>query len=180
MKNKHPAFIPIFIHRYRCRHRLFRRPRFAPRIGMYGGAFDPPHLAHVALARAAVRECGMEHRVRFLEKADFADFPALYGGAVASVYMSRFEGFGMVIIEAMACGLRCVCTDLPGIRPWLDAQLPGHGVVFVPPPQMVNPSPVYSKRLLVMSTMSSPAPARISWILYSLDVSFAMSSGESV
>lgn len=30
-----------------------------PRIGMYGGAFDPPHLAHVALARAAVRECGL-------------------------------------------------------------------------------------------------------------------------
>ena len=26
---------------------------------MYGGAFDPPHLAHVALARAAVHECGL-------------------------------------------------------------------------------------------------------------------------
>lgn len=26
---------------------------------MYGGAFDPPHLAHVALARAAVRECAL-------------------------------------------------------------------------------------------------------------------------
>ena len=26
---------------------------------MYGGAFDQPHLAHVALARAAVHECGL-------------------------------------------------------------------------------------------------------------------------
>lgn len=26
---------------------------------MYGGAFDPPHLAHLALARAAVRECAL-------------------------------------------------------------------------------------------------------------------------
>jgi nicotinate-nucleotide adenylyltransferase len=26
----------------------------APRIGLFGGTFDPPHLAHVALARAAM------------------------------------------------------------------------------------------------------------------------------
>jgi nicotinate-nucleotide adenylyltransferase len=26
------------------------------RIGMYGGAFDPPHLAHLALARAAIEQ----------------------------------------------------------------------------------------------------------------------------
>lgn len=29
------------------------------RIGMFGGAFDPPHLAHVALARAAVEQLGL-------------------------------------------------------------------------------------------------------------------------
>lgn len=30
------------------------------RIGMFGGAFDPPHLAHVALARAAVEQLGLD------------------------------------------------------------------------------------------------------------------------
>ena len=30
------------------------------RIGLYGGAFDPPHLAHVALAQAAVQQLGLE------------------------------------------------------------------------------------------------------------------------
>jgi nicotinate-nucleotide adenylyltransferase len=29
------------------------------RIGMYGGAFDPPHNAHVALAKAAVEQLGL-------------------------------------------------------------------------------------------------------------------------
>ena len=29
------------------------------RVGMFGGAFDPPHRAHVALARAAVEQLGL-------------------------------------------------------------------------------------------------------------------------
>jgi nicotinate-nucleotide adenylyltransferase len=31
-----------------------------PRVGMFGGAFDPPHLAHVALARAAVEQLHLD------------------------------------------------------------------------------------------------------------------------
>ncbi len=31
-----------------------------PRLGVFGGAFDPPHLAHVALARAAVTQLGLD------------------------------------------------------------------------------------------------------------------------
>ena len=30
------------------------------RIGMFGGAFDPPHLGHIALARAAVEQLGLD------------------------------------------------------------------------------------------------------------------------
>lgn len=32
----------------------------AQRVGMFGGAFDPPHRAHVALARAAVDQLGLQ------------------------------------------------------------------------------------------------------------------------
>lgn len=32
----------------------------ARRVGMFGGAFDPPHRAHVALAEAAVRQLGLD------------------------------------------------------------------------------------------------------------------------
>jgi nicotinate-nucleotide adenylyltransferase len=30
------------------------------RVGMFGGAFDPPHRAHVALAEAALRQLGLQ------------------------------------------------------------------------------------------------------------------------
>ena len=35
-------------------------PKTGPRVGVFGGAFDPPHLAHVALARAAVEQLQLD------------------------------------------------------------------------------------------------------------------------
>ena len=37
----------------------------ASRIALFGGSFDPPHLAHLAIAQAAVEQCGLE-RVFFI------------------------------------------------------------------------------------------------------------------
>lgn len=43
-------------------------------------------------------------RVKFIEQADFADLPALYAGAYFSSYTSRYEGFGIPVIESLSVG----------------------------------------------------------------------------
>ena len=42
--------------------------------------------------------------------------PALYGQAQALLFPSRYEGFGMPVLEARACGARVVVADSPELR----------------------------------------------------------------
>jgi glycosyltransferase involved in cell wall biosynthesis len=43
------------------------------------------------------------------------ELPRWYRGASVSVYPSRFEGFGMPVVESMACGTPCVASTHPSL-----------------------------------------------------------------
>lgn len=61
--------------------------------------------------RARVARPDLAGRVIWLDNAPFDDLPAIYAGAELSTYTSRYEGFGLPVIESLSCGTPVVaCT----------------------------------------------------------------------
>lgn len=54
---------------------------------------------------------GLEKKVKILGFVSEADLPALYSGAIAFVSPSLYEGFGLTLLEAMACGCPVVAGN---------------------------------------------------------------------
>lgn len=55
-------------------------------------------------------------RVRFLGPVAEVDLPALYGGARCLAVPSLAEGFGLTVLEAMACGAPVLCSGIAVLR----------------------------------------------------------------
>lgn len=60
---------------------------------------------------AAVRKLGLEEEVHFPGFVADADLPALYSAAEFFAYPSLYEGFGLPIIESLACGTPVLTAD---------------------------------------------------------------------
>jgi len=62
-----------------------------------------------------VMALGLAERVIFPGFVAAAELPAWYAGATAFVYPSLFEGFGLPVLEAMACGVPVICSRVPSL-----------------------------------------------------------------
>lgn len=75
-----------------------------------------PHTHYYFDLQRTIRELDLNHRVHIIQNAHFEDFPGLYANAVGSVYVSRFEGFGIPILESMCCDTPVItsnCSSMP-------------------------------------------------------------------
>jgi glycosyltransferase involved in cell wall biosynthesis len=63
--------------------------------------------------RPLVAQLGLEDDVELRGWVTADELAQLYAGAAAYVLPSRFEGFGLPVLEAMARGCPVVCSDIP-------------------------------------------------------------------
>ncbi len=75
--------------------------------GGKGWLDDPIH--------AAIEETGLQAQVRLIGFAADGDLPALYSAAACLAFPSLYEGFGLPILEAMACGLPVVTSNVSSL-----------------------------------------------------------------
>ncbi|MGC4089026.1 MAG: glycosyltransferase family 1 protein [Polyangiaceae bacterium] len=85
-----------------------------------------------ALAHAI--EAGRPHGVVVTGYLPSELLPALYAGAEAFVFPSLYEGFGMPVLEARACGTRVLVSDSPELR---EAAGP-HATLIEPTPRGIR------------------------------------------
>ena len=62
-------------------------------------------------AELKARSLGLNGRVKFIGYVPRAELPGLFSGATAFVYPSLLEGFGLPIVEAMACGTPVITSN---------------------------------------------------------------------
>jgi glycosyltransferase involved in cell wall biosynthesis len=62
-----------------------------------------------------IRANKMENHVHFIGFADEADLPALYSAAHCFAFPSLYEGFGLPVLEAMACGTPVITSNVSSL-----------------------------------------------------------------
>jgi type III pantothenate kinase len=85
---------------------------------------------HVRALRAAAVEHGVADRVRFVGRVTRDDVPALLRSADVVAVVPWYEPFGIVPLEAMACGVPVVGSAVGGL---LDTVVHGVTGLLVPP-----------------------------------------------
>lgn len=85
------------------------------------------------------------------------DLPSLYGGAKLFVFPSFYEGFGMPVLEARACGTQVVTTDIPELR-----EAGGENSIYVEP-DPVSIGEGILKGLSCEHTSNACLPLKSSW-----------------
>jgi len=105
-----------------------------------------PHAKESRQLQLLVAELGLQQRVEFRSYVPYAELPDLYRGALALVYPSLWEGFGLPVLEAMACGTPVISSVGSGIQ-----EVAGNAAV------LVDPVDIEALRRAMLSMINQPS-----------------------
>ncbi|HEY4691268.1 MAG TPA: glycosyltransferase family 1 protein [Anaerolineae bacterium] len=77
---------------------------------------------------ARLNELGLQRRVHFTGFIPDDDLPALISAATVLVMPSKYEGFGLPVLEAMACGTPVIASDTSSLP-----EVGGDAALYAPP-----------------------------------------------
>jgi glycosyltransferase involved in cell wall biosynthesis len=75
----------------------------------------PPDRRYTPILQAQVESLGLADRVKFLSYVPYRELPILLNQALALVFPSLWEGFGLPVLEAMACGAPVITSTLSSL-----------------------------------------------------------------
>ncbi|MCA1992244.1 MAG: glycosyltransferase family 4 protein [Coleofasciculus sp. S288] len=64
---------------------------------------------------AQAHQLSLTHQVKFIDYAPYEQLPTLISHAIALVFPSLWEGFGIPVLEAMACGTSVITSNLSSL-----------------------------------------------------------------
>jgi glycosyltransferase involved in cell wall biosynthesis len=67
------------------------------------------------LLETQTQELGISHLVKFLNYVSYDELPIIINQAIALVFPSLWEGFGLPVLEAMACGTPVITSNVSSL-----------------------------------------------------------------
>ena len=94
-----------------------KRPHLKGKLALtvIGGAGDPATDGELARLQTLEQELGIDDVVTFIGSRDQDTLVNYYNAASMVVVPSHYESFGMVALEAMACGTPVIASDVGGL-----------------------------------------------------------------
>lgn len=89
------------------------------------GGKTPSQVKHL---QGVAARLGVRDRVKLIDYVPYEHLPVFYGGAALFVYLSEYEGFGLPVLEAMACGAPVLASSATSIP-----EVAGDAAVLVDP-----------------------------------------------
>jgi D-inositol-3-phosphate glycosyltransferase len=134
---------------------LARLKRRDARLWIVGGASGAAGAGEFDRIRRLVADCGLESRVRFLPPVPHHLLSTYYRAADVCLVPSRSESFGLVALEAAACGVPTVASAVGGLITLVEHGYTGYLVESRDPAQYaahvdrILADPVLARRLSV-------------------------------
>ena len=89
------------------------------------GSTDPRYTPQL---QQQAQELGIEDRVIWLDYLDYQQLPVVISNAIALVFPTLWEGFGLPALEAMACGTPVITSNLASLP-----EITGDAAILIDP-----------------------------------------------